>query len=271
MLSAESSPKDASGLLFLRLHRLPHILCGVHKLIQLAELLSGHLAFGEQECMQNIRAEHTFSNAVESNFLPTNLELGSDGSWSKYVFHCDRNPMIYTGFVTSLCRRNSVFGASEQRNGRTWERAHLLSHSHHPATAYPVAGHGERAAAFDTICVESRSGARREISSCTYGSGGYSMALASVSLSGDFEIDCAILIIDERILAVSGDCMRREPGLWRELDELDQGSCVDGGRRLKSHRLSHEGPSTAVNRNSCHKVPHPPASSATPTQSPPMS
>ncbi len=35
------------------------------------------------------------------------------------------------------------------------------------------------------------------------------MALASVSLSGDFEIDCAILIIDARILASAGGCMRR--------------------------------------------------------------
>ena len=82
-----------SCLLFLRLNRLPDIFCGVHKLIQLAKLLSGHLALGEQEYEQNVRVEHTFSNAVVSSFLPSNSELGSDGSVSRYVFHCDRNPM----------------------------------------------------------------------------------------------------------------------------------------------------------------------------------
>ena len=146
------------------------------------------------------------------------------------------------------------------------ECAHLLSHRHPPATAYPGAGGGGRAAAFDTICVGSRSDARREMPSCAYGSGGYSMALASVSLSGDFEIDCAILIIDARILAVAGGSWSLEGlgrvgprKLRRRWSEIKM--CT--GYLMKDRRP----PLTGIVPQGASPTP---ASSATPTQNPPM-
>ena len=91
--------------------QFPNVLGCVHKFIQLSQLLCRHLLNNSfriyfKECLT---WELTLSKVVGSNFFPLNLFASpSCGNSSRYSFHCDRNPMTCAGFVTSLCRRNSM-------------------------------------------------------------------------------------------------------------------------------------------------------------------
>ena len=51
--------------------------------------------------------QQTFSNTVGSNFRPLNSSFGLRGSSSKYRFHWDRKPIMWSGLSTLWCLRNS--------------------------------------------------------------------------------------------------------------------------------------------------------------------
>ena len=78
----------------------PYILCGVHDFVQLANLFRRHLQL--QKCMRSfawfvILSTGTFSIRVGSNFRPLKVSLGLAGRSSKYSFHWDKKPIMWSG------------------------------------------------------------------------------------------------------------------------------------------------------------------------------
>lgn len=96
----------------------------------------------------------TFSKDVASNFFPEKrFASASCGNSSRYIFHCDRNPIICAGLVTCLCRRNSMISRESHRTSKSHvSNTNQPSRSHRPETSslsVKIDGH---AGASDTTC-----------------------------------------------------------------------------------------------------------------------